>query len=64
MERPINRPLNDQKDYDSEKNQHTIKNNLMVLMSREIVYLSPTYAGSVHDKKICDLEGLSFSKKY
>ncbi|MHB8261051.1 MAG: transposase family protein [Bacteroidia bacterium] len=32
-------------------------------MSREIVYLSPIYAGSIHDKKICDLEGLSFSKK-
>ena len=32
-------------------------------MSREILYLSPTYAGSIHDKKICDLEQLSFNKK-
>ena len=32
-------------------------------MSREILYLSPTYSGSVHDKKICDLEQLSFNKK-
>ena len=32
-------------------------------MSREILYLSPTYSGSIHDKKICDLEQLSFNKK-
>lgn len=32
-------------------------------MSREVLYLSPTYAGSIHDKKICDLEQLAFMKK-
>ena len=31
-------------------------------MSTEIIYLSPTYAGSVHDKRICDEENLAFSK--
>ncbi len=31
-------------------------------MSGEILYLSPTYGGCVHDKKICDLENLSLSK--
>ncbi len=36
---------------------------MMVAMSREVLYLSPTYAGSVHDKKICDLEQLTFIKK-
>ncbi len=32
-------------------------------MNGEVLYLSPTYGGRVHDKKICDLEFLSFSKK-
>lgn len=32
-------------------------------MIGEVLYLSPTYGGRVHDKKICDLEVLSFSKK-
>ena len=32
-------------------------------MKREILYLSPTYPGSVHDKKICDEETLQFEKK-
>lgn len=31
-------------------------------MSGEILYLSPTYPGSIHDKKICDEEQLQFSK--
>lgn len=32
-------------------------------MSTEILYLSPTYAGSVHDKSICNEENLSFFKQ-
>jgi hypothetical protein len=35
----------------------------MVDMAGEILYLSPTYGGSVHDKKICDLEQIEFLKK-
>ena len=31
-------------------------------MTGEILYLSPTYAGSVHDKSICDQEFLLFMK--
>lgn len=31
-------------------------------MNCEVLYLSPTYGGCVHDKKICDLENLSLSK--
>ena len=31
-------------------------------MTKEILYLSPTYAGSVHDKSICDQESLLFTK--
>ena len=32
-------------------------------MNKEILYLSPTYPGYVHDKKICDEEELGFLKK-
>lgn len=35
----------------------------MAAMTEEILYLSPTYGGSVHDKKICDLEQIEFLKK-
>ena len=35
----------------------------MVAISGAVLYLSPTYGGSVHDKKICDLEHLKFVKK-
>ncbi len=35
----------------------------MVDMAGEILYLSPTYGGSIHDKKICDLEQIEFLKK-
>jgi len=31
-------------------------------MTNEILYLSPTYPGSVHDKRICDEESLLFTK--
>lgn len=31
-------------------------------MNTEILYLSPTYAGSVHDKSICNEEKLQFLK--
>ena len=31
-------------------------------MNNRILYLSPTYQGNVHDKSICDEEGLNFSK--
>lgn len=46
-----------------EKKHHTVKNNLMVALNGEVLYLSPTYGGSVHDKKICDLEQVSFVTK-
>lgn len=31
-------------------------------MNREILYLSPTYPGCMHDKNICDSEALEFLK--
>jgi hypothetical protein len=35
----------------------------MVAMNGEVLYLSPTYGGSIHDKKICDLEQIEFLKQ-
>lgn len=35
----------------------------MVNLNKEVLYLSPTYGGSFHDKKICDLEQIEFLKK-
>ena len=35
----------------------------MMSILGEVLYLSPTYEGSIHDKKICDLEQIEFLKK-
>ena len=35
----------------------------MAAMNGEVIYVSPTYAGSVHDKKICNEENLIFLKE-
>lgn len=41
----------------AEKKTHTVKNNLIVDVEERLVrYLSGTYAGSVHDKRIGDEE--------
>ena len=36
---------------------------MIATLNGEILYLSPTYAGSVHDKTICELEQLTFIKQ-
>ena len=36
------------------KKTHSVKNNIISLPDRRIVFLSRTFDGSVHDKKICD----------
>ncbi|MFR6074477.1 transposase family protein [Phocaeicola coprocola] len=41
--------------YSGKKN-HSIKNNLLCTNNLRIVWLSSTYEGHVHDKKICDEE--------
>jgi hypothetical protein len=37
-----------------------VKNILITSMINKVLYLSPTYAGKVHDKNICDEERLKF----
>lgn len=49
--------------YSGKKKTHTVKNNLIVTMGkRKVEYLSCTWEGKKHDKKICDAEGHEFPK--
>jgi hypothetical protein len=59
-ERPIQRPLDEdrQKSCYSGKKTHNIKNNLLCHAQKRILWLSLTYDGSVHDKKIADEQPL------
>lgn len=49
-----------QEQYSGKKKAHTVKNNLICDDHQQILYLSPSYEGKVHDKKICDEEQLYF----
>lgn len=62
-ERPINRPKDNEKQkdyYSGKKKAHTVKNNLIVERKGKIRYLSDTYEGKRHDKKIADEEDHRF----
>lgn len=62
-ERPINRPKDkaDRKTYYSgKKKAHTVKNNVISKRGGGILFLSDTYEGKKHDKKIADEEGYAF----
>jgi DDE superfamily endonuclease/Helix-turn-helix of DDE superfamily endonuclease len=63
-ERRIQRPKDPDKQrqyYSGKKHTHTVKNNVIVtLKSRQVKYLSQTYEGKTHDKRICDQEQPTF----
>ena len=62
-ERPIKRPQDKGKQkeyYSGKKRQHTVKNNTMTERGGKVMYLSGTYAGKRHDKKIADEEDYRF----
>ena len=63
-ERRIQRPKDNVKQtehYSGKKKAHPVKNTVVVgLESRRVKYLSGTYEGKKHDKKICDEEQLTF----
>ncbi|MGB3491855.1 MAG: transposase family protein [Elainellaceae cyanobacterium] len=62
-ERRINRPKDkaDRKTYYSgKKKAHTVKNNIISERSGNVLFLSDTYEGKKHDKKIADEEGYRF----
>lgn len=45
-----------------EKKAHTIKNVLLAGTDKKVLFLSQTYEGSVHDKKIADEAEIGFEK--
>jgi hypothetical protein len=63
-ERRIQRPKDNEKQkehYSGKKKTHTVKNNIIGgLNTRKANYLSNTYEGKVHDKKIADQENPTF----
>ena len=44
------------------KKTHSVKNNILSLPNRRIIFLSQTFNGNVHDKKICDEQPLKIPK--
>lgn len=50
-------------EYSGKKKSHTIKNNLIVDQQSQILFLSSTYPGSVHDKKLADEAGHCYPDK-
>ncbi|MDY3069626.1 MAG: transposase family protein [Parabacteroides sp.] len=60
----FHRPLDEDRKFAcySGKKTHSIKNNLLCTKNFRIVWLSSTYEGNVHDKKICDEEPLLLPK--
>ena len=46
--------------YSGKKKAHTYKNKVDCLDNQYVVFLSATYLGSVHDKKIADLEDCKY----
>ena len=62
-ERPINRPKDNEQQkshYSGKKKAHTVKNNIITARGGKVMYLSDTYEGKIHDKKIADSEGYQF----
>ena len=62
-ERSINRPKDKDKQkryYSGQKKGHTVKNNLITERGGKVMYLSRTYEGKRHDKKIADEENYGF----
>ena len=63
-ERPIQLPVDEDRQSAcySGKKAHSIKNNILCTSYLRFVWLSSTYKGHTHDKKICDTEPLSLPK--
>lgn len=62
-ERGINRPKHKEsqkENYSGKKKTHTVKNNIITDMNGKVVFLSDTYEGKKHDKKIADEEEYKF----
>lgn len=56
-ERPILRPqapLEQQENYSGKKKRHTVKNLILINAALTILFLSPTYEGRLHDKRMAE----------
>lgn len=65
-ERPIPRSTDHERqqyEYSGKKKCHTVKNNLITDHQGNILYLSDTYPGSVHDKTIADEMDCQFAEE-
>jgi len=66
-ERRRNRPKNPEKQplfYSGKKKVHSDKNVLIVqTRSKRVGYLSPTYSGKTHDKKVADNEQIAYPRR-
>ncbi len=66
-ERRRNRPKNPEKQalfYSGKKKAHSDKNVLIVqTRSKRVGYLSPTYSGKTHDKKVADNERIAYPRR-
>jgi hypothetical protein len=64
-ERRRQRPKNPEKQalhYSGKKKTHTDKNLIVAeRKTTRVIYLSPTYAGTAHDKKMADLERIAYA---
>ena len=62
-ERPIQRPKDPQRQkayYSGKKKQHTLKNLLVTNANGKVIFLSPSFEGRIHDKRIADAIGYDF----
>ena len=62
-ERPIPRPVGNERQkhfYSGKKGCHTIKNNLIINKEQQVLYLSPTVEGKMHDKALAEEMELRF----
>jgi hypothetical protein len=62
-ERPMNRPqdkVDRKRYYSGKKKAHPVKNNVITVRGGKVLFLSDTYEGKKHDKKIADEEGYQF----
>ena len=62
-ERPVPRPVDYERQqhfYSGKKGCHTIKNNLIINKEQQVLYLSPTVEGKMHDKALAEEMELRF----
>ena len=62
-QRPKNKAIRDDF-YSKHKHAHTDKNLVIShVKSKRISFLSQTYAGRIHDKKMADTEGIAYPRQ-